>query len=302
MTRRWIRMLCFGSLFAVPISVMAFAFVRTSASAQFTKQWTEDCQTCHYVFQETWEASAHGQAAVDPAFREAWQDQGEPVMCMGCHTTGFNPETGTWKSEGVGCEVCHSPIQENHPTEPMPSDRSAALCGNCHTEAYFAWQMSGHSQENLDCIACHDPHETDLNEYDDAGLCAACHQTRASDFTHSVHSSEGLTCADCHLGPVEGDTGEGRALRDHSFHVRLATCTSCHAYQMHAPVTIQPEPDEAPEEADFASAEMSLISDEPGPVNPFGFALLAGLVGMASGMILSPWLERWYQRLNRRDE
>ena len=32
-----------------------------------------------------------------------------------------------------------------------------------------------------------------------------------------------------------------------------------------------------------------------------GFAVVAGLVGMAGGMILSPWLERWYRKLNRKD-
>jgi hypothetical protein len=44
-----------------------------------------------------------------------------------------------------------------------------------------------------------------------------------------------------------------------------------------------------------------LISASPSPVSPFGFAALSGLVGMATGMILAPWLERFYNRIRRDD-
>jgi hypothetical protein len=44
-----------------------------------------------------------------------------------------------------------------------------------------------------------------------------------------------------------------------------------------------------------------LISASPSPVSPIGFAALSGLVGMATGMILAPWLERFYNRIRRDD-
>jgi hypothetical protein len=44
------------------------------------------------------------------------------------------------------------------------------------------------------------------------------------------------------------------------------------------------------------------VSTEPDPVSPVGFATLAGLIGMASGMILTPWLERWYRRMKREND
>jgi predicted CXXCH cytochrome family protein len=218
---------------------------------------------------------------------------------MTCHTTGYDPDAGTWDQTGVGCSVCHDPSITNHPIEPMASDRSAELCGECHTETFFEWQVSGHRQEDLDCVGCHDPHGTELKSYDASTLCATCHRTRASNFAHTAHSEQGLTCADCHLGPLAGDPGEGHAVRDHSFDVRLTTCNVCHAYQMHDPVEVHPEPNIPNTEEAFASAEMVAIRDEPGPFNPIGFAILAGLVGMAAGMILTPWLERWYRHLNR---
>jgi len=43
-------------------------------------------------------------------------------------------------------------------------------------------------------------------------------------------------------------------------------------------------------------------SGTPNPVSPFGFAVVAGLIGMTGGMILAPWLERWYRRIRRHDQ
>jgi hypothetical protein len=67
---------------------------------------------------------------------------------------------------------------------------------------------------------------------------------------------------------------------------------------MHDPVQVHPESASSEQVEGLSSTEIALISDDPGNVNPLGFATVAGLVGMAAGMILSPWLERWYQRFN----
>jgi hypothetical protein len=49
----------------------------------------------------------------------------------------------------------------------------------------------------------------------------------------------------------------------------------------------------------MASVETLSVQAGPGPVSPVGFAALSGLIGMASGMILAPWLERWYRQLRQ---
>jgi len=38
------------------------------------------------------------------------------------------------------------------------------------------------------------------------------------------------------------------------------------------------------------------ITPEPTPVSPMGYAGLAGLLGLAGGIVLAPWLERFYRR------
>lgn len=257
------------------------------------------CQACHESIHLTWESGGHSQATANEAFRSAWEDSGQPPECLACHTTNYDPGTHTWEAEGVACQACHGPAPANHPQEPMPTDRTAGACGECHTDIAFAFQVSRHKEVDLACVACHDPHGADLKTVDSGSLCAGCHQERASNFAHSAHSEVGLTCADCHLAQVAGTVEGTHTVRDHSFHVRLDTCTDCHAFQIHESGGVAPEGSVEAPGGDLASSGNASVMAEPSPVGPLGFAVLAGLVGMAGGMVLAPWLERWYQRVRR---
>ena len=306
---RWILRLTVGVAFAAPIMLVTAAAATAQPSGGVPPSSQLTCRACHSDTHGAWEDGAHGQASASASFLADWETRGQPRECLACHTTGYDAVSDTYQAEGVTCEACHSPAPADHPNEPMPSDRSGKLCGTCHTETLFEWQVSKHRAVNLACVACHDPHATALKGEAEAAtestLCASCHRERASNFAHSSHSQVGLTCADCHLGPTDSQTGEGHATRDHSFSVRLTTCNACHAYQMHDPSQVHPD-DATPTPAAPAAATPSgsdgmLISASPSPVSPVGFAALSGLVGMATGMILAPWLERFYNRI-RRDE
>jgi hypothetical protein len=300
MMKHWIKRLFFGSLFAIPFGLASVAFVHADAPLQGTLQ-DDECQECHTGVYHAWLDSAHGNSVSDPAFLESWESKGQPRECLACHTTGYDPASDTFKAAGVNCEACHGVFPGNHPQAPMPSDRSANLCGSCHTETLFEWQVSKHRQANLSCVGCHGQHSTSLKTEDASELCASCHRDRASNFAHSAHSQQGMDCADCHLGPLNGEAGEGHAVRDHSFHVKLSTCNECHSYQMHDPVQVHP--DQPGPEAEVAEVTSSYetfgVSTTPEPVSPLGFATLAGLVGLALGMVAAPWLERWFRRLSR---
>ena len=308
--KRWLLRCLIGFAFAVPLMLLTAAAARAQPSRAPQSAGGLTCQACHQDTHASWTEGSHGKAAESAAYLEDWRSRGEPSECLACHTTGYDPVSDTFVAEGVTCEACHGPAPADHPNEPMPSDRSGRLCGNCHTETLFEWQVSKHREVNLACVACHDPHATALKETgpstDGSTLCASCHRERASNFAHSSHSQVGLTCADCHLGPTESQTGEGHATRDHSFNVRLTTCNACHAYQMHDPVEVHPDrPAPTPAAPGVATPEgmgTLLTSAEPAPVSPIGFAALSGLVGMASGMILAPWLERFYNRIRRDDD
>jgi predicted CXXCH cytochrome family protein len=231
----------YGTLFAIPLMLLTYAFAQ-ARSPEIKDQQQEvsteqDCKSCHPAFYEVWENGLHGQAWSDPAFQNAWQDQGEPVECLVCHVTGYDSTNNTWDSDGITCLRCHSPVPANHPSEPMPVARSSELCGECHTETNFQWQASVHRQHDLGCETCHDPHGSQLLAQDDSTLCATC----------QVESIEDP------LDPM-------------------------------------------------ISAETSSVMAAPKPVNPLGFALLAGLVGLAAGVVLAPWIERFQNRLDMDDK
>jgi hypothetical protein len=77
----------------------------------------------------------------------------------------------------------------------------------------------------------------------------------------------------------------------------MTSCEACHAYQPHPGEVLaeRPVPGANPEVLPL-EFETAGLNPEPGGVDPIPFALLAGLVGMAAGMILAPWIDRWYKR------
>jgi formate-dependent nitrite reductase cytochrome c552 subunit len=295
--KRFVSRLLVGLAFALPMMLLATALVQAEPLPSPLEQTTADnCLTCHSKMQDAWLTGAHGQAAANEAFLSAWKAKGNDPTCMQCHGSGYDEATKTWKAEGVNCVACHSPITAGHPKEPIPISRDGKLCGSCHTETYFEWQASQHRQNFLACGSCHDPHKTELKTGDPSSLCSKCHQTRSTNFSHTAHSEQGLTCADCHLSQLNGDPGEGHATRDHSFDVRLDACNKCHSYQMHDPAKAHngqptPEPIDA-----MAAVVTAPVSAQPQSVSPFGFAIVAGLIGLAVGMVAAPWLEKVYRK------
>ncbi len=65
--------------------------------------------------------------------------------CAGCHTTGFNPYSGTFVETGIGCEACHGPGRSHcettdqfeivNPAKLTPVRRDM-VCESCHTSGH----------------------------------------------------------------------------------------------------------------------------------------------------------------------
>ncbi len=285
----------------------------------------ENCIACHNDIATIWKTGPHGQAGADPIFIDSWTSQGKPGACLVCHTTGYDPATGTSEANSVACTACHNPVSANHPTDRMPIDTSPDLCGKCHSDPRFAvqdWKLSAHYQRSMTCSVCHDPHTAGMKTVggdttptiDASALCANCHKDAMQNFPTSKHAEAGVTCVNCHLGFNVGnlaanatDFVTAHKAPDHSFTPTLATCNACHANQMHAPgqavaaaaILIEesggtPTPNPIP-----AATPIPPVSNQPGPVSPLGFAGLAGLLGLAGGVVLSPWLEKMYHGMNK---
>lgn len=272
---------------------------------------TLDCRECHWDIHLDWEQSVHGRglscgqchlADQENHSRKGHGAQGGPEQCMSCHTTGYNPEDDTWEEDNIHCKACHSPINLNHPDEPMPTDRSTELCGQCHIQAHFEWQESQHRNEGVTCVNCHNQHRTVLKSGGVLDQCAACHETRVTMFTHSEHKEAGVSCASCHLAPIEGPVGEGSAKLNHTFSVDLKTCLSCHEDQLHyghvdtANVETQEESNSKDAMISMADAEVSV---SPKGFNPLGFIPIVGVAGIVVGMVYRPKIGSWIRRFHR---
>ncbi len=308
-------------LIALIFALLAAGVTLLVASAQdstvSTTQFTQDCAVCHTEFATTWQSGAHGQAARDPVFVEEWTTQGKPGACLVCHTTGYDPATATYEAEGVTCVACHGPAPTDHPKSPMPVNRTTDLCGQCHSDTRFGWQdwkVSTHYQRGMDCATCHDPHSAALKTVpgtdaeksttdEVSQLCINCHKESSMDFPYTAHHQRGVSCVDCHVNHLENAERTAHTVPDHSFNASLQSCNTCHADQMHSPTeaiggTEVSGPIPAEPTADM---KLASVSPEPDPASPVGFSVLAGMIGLAGGMVLAPWLERWYHRLSKHD-
>jgi predicted CXXCH cytochrome family protein len=261
----------------------------------------------------------HGTAVSDPVFQAEWVAQGSPGACLVCHVTGYDPATATWKADGVTCEACHGEAPADHPKSPMPIDHSTDLCGRCHSDTRFGWQewkISTHYQRGMDCTVCHDPHSASLKQvaisqgdtptYEDASeLCITCHNEYSMDFPYSNHHQKGVSCVDCHVNHLENEDRAAHSVPDHSFNASLKSCNTCHKDQMHQPGEALQTETSAPNvqtSVEQPDVELASVTPEPTPVSPVGFAGLAALIGLAAGMVLAPWLERFYHRAIQQEE
>lgn len=309
--QRFMIAMAFALLAAGVTLVVANAKEATTDTAQFTS----DCAACHTEYEMTWQSGAHGQAGDDPVFLAEWTNQGKPGACLVCHTTGYDPATATYKEAGVTCEACHGPALPDHPKTPMPVDRTTDLCGRCHSDTRFGWQdwkVSTHYQRGMDCATCHDPHSASLkkvsvvaegnNPTDEISqLCINCHREYSMDFPYTSHHQKGISCVDCHVNHLENEDRTAHTVPDHSFNASLKSCNTCHAQQMHSPTeTVDGASAPIPAE-DASDLQLASVTPKPDPVSPIGFSVLAGLIGLAGGMVLAPWLERWYRRATKRD-
>lgn len=271
-------------LIALVFALLAAGVTLVIASAQGevppAAPTSSDCVSCHTESEITWKDGAHGRAEV------------------------------------VTCEACHGPAQADHPKTSMPVNRSPELCVSCHSDARFGvedWKASKHYQLGIDCATCHDPHSTSFkkvagprgepsNPDDVSGLCINCHKDSSMNFPYSTHSQQGVTCVDCHLNHIENADGTVGTETNHTFNASLKSCNSCHADQMHSPREAKaPDGTSASVSAPAAEAQLGSVMPEPEPVSPMGFSALAGVIGLAGGMVLAPWLERWYRRTLKHD-
>lgn len=312
--KRWLFRISMGVIVALPLMLVSVALAQSdqgggagTAPAATTEPQEPECLSCHASFHAAWANGSHG-PVISEVFQTEWQAQGSPQACLSCHVT-----------DGVSCQTCHDPVSAGHPLAPASTNRSVERCESCHAQTDLGWQVSAHAQTGLTCVSCHDSHAVGQQMKGDVSvMCANCHSSTDDNFAHAAHLPVGLTCAECHLRQPGDPLPAPHTVRDHSFDVKVTTCDSCHTSRAQTMALNVPpaEPPEGPlaqltpSSADTAaptmpaptSAEVRSVAQRvnfspiPEPVSPLGFSVLSILIGFGVGIVVAPWMERWYRQ------
>ncbi len=200
------------------------------------------CNLCHTATHADWMTTRHEGAwgTLDAIFN------GDNPGCLPCHTVGFGEPTGyvdqatTAGLAGVQCENCHGPGSAHtndvlvvHPTV----DKSAALCGGCHTDSHHPtfdeWGTSRHATSSgnahaSSCNACHKPLGDDPVTGEHLNVeCVACHdphvQTGNDAIPIAEHDSQ-LLFAEI-MDPIPAPVSTAALAQDTT---RFNLCGQCH--------------------------------------------------------------------------
>ncbi len=81
--------------------------VPTAQPVTGTYAGSEACAKCHEDIHTDWMTTRHAQAFSSPIFQQDWTKLNSQSNCLQCHTTGYDPKTGSYSEAGVSCEACH---------------------------------------------------------------------------------------------------------------------------------------------------------------------------------------------------
>ncbi len=176
--------------------------------------------------------------------------------CIGCHVTGYDPETDTYTAPGITCVACHTDYEKHLVTDGQETagvavDKDPAyrakLCGRCHahgTDRKTSLDFpSGTSSEQLAqfVMATPQPGKTTADFWPDGTERAPYMEYQG--FIQSGHLQADLSCTTCHLPHGSDDERNLKRRTDsacdgchnqidelpvHNNHPGKATCVDCH--------------------------------------------------------------------------
>lgn len=218
-----------------------------------------ECLGCHGVSEMTLvdpDTGQHGLAIEESTIAASWNAHSD-LACTECHTDVTPDGMGSHEREERDLSELEAAIVERKDAWSLTAIQA---CGDCHEEAYDAWEESAHAHGIIDetvaegsessaptCVECHGAHEIRMNadpespvtRHNIPALCMSCHaaQRIVGTFETSVHGQKhsltGLdrevgvaVCSDCHGSHSILSAGDPES-RLHPSR-RAEVCADCH--------------------------------------------------------------------------
>lgn len=182
----------------------------------------------------------------------SWKRKPWRVFCAGCHTTGYDHETGTFVETSIGCEACHGPgsVHAENPSRPgsivnpskLGKERSLMVCESCHVKGrdngnpdycfplqYLPGDDLAQTYTPLDMEEGENVTQTFHSRYEEwidktsqpgGSSCELCQDFRGADHSEKNETAKTLICHSCH--------SMAKKKNDHSHHPPEVECTDCH--------------------------------------------------------------------------
>jgi hypothetical protein len=122
------------------------AHARTTRFADATPTSAVPSDATHIIggvqAQRALKQTGYGRFAMYDPKNKAWQPNAFEQRCVGCHTTGVDPQTATFGSVGLDCFTCHGNVPTEHTEQPELAwlgkkhtgslRLKQAICTQCH--------------------------------------------------------------------------------------------------------------------------------------------------------------------------
>ena len=183
--------------------------VETPVPTGLTSISAQTCETCHAEIAAEWKTSRMGQAYDNALFQADFVAQGEPYICLRCHSPLLEQQplivTGIESFKPLTAKGTENPLYDPE------LQHEGVTCVACHLQD--GAMVAGHEDVNA-------PHPTAVGTID----CGRCHQLASPplwslerDIADTVgeHSrwSGTKSCVDCHMPTVERPLVEGYPVR-----------------------------------------------------------------------------------------
>jgi hypothetical protein len=229
--------------------------VRYVIGGQYKQRYLTEIDGELYVLPAEWNVLSRRWVAYHP---QDWRERPYRQLCAGCHTTGYDPVSGTWSEPGVWCEACHGPGSQHVAStgnrafivNPARLDfkAQAEVCGQCHSRGLdlsgrypfpVGFRPGGPAR-----LAELFVFTTDPSDFWPDGS-AKRHHMQFLDWQKGEHSNA-VNCIFCHVSHSVGETdhqtrmvGNDRCVicheskRDQDAHIPFMAgvpveCTDCH--------------------------------------------------------------------------